>query len=70
MGSLRTWIKGLVAAIVSSAANTITVMIVAPETFNLTSAGGFRKIGSVALVSAIVGAAAYLKQSPVPNDKP
>ena len=59
------WIKGLISAAIGGAANAITVMIVDPTTFNFDE--GFGKIGMVALVSAIVAAAMYLKQSPLPN---
>ncbi|HLI35503.1 MAG TPA: hypothetical protein VKW70_10690 [Terriglobia bacterium] len=63
----RIWLKGLFAAIVSSAANSISVLIADPHHFNPSVAGGFKNLGVVALVSAIVGAALYLKQSPVPK---
>lgn len=61
----QTWIRGLASAMIGAAANSVTVVIVAPETFNL--AEGLPKLGSVALVSAIVAAAMYLKQSPLPG---
>ncbi|MGH9325431.1 MAG: hypothetical protein ACRD2B_01880 [Terriglobia bacterium] len=63
----KMWLKGLFAAIVSSAANSISVLIADPSHFSPTQSGGFRNLGIVALVSAIVGAALYLKQSPVPK---
>jgi hypothetical protein len=59
------WIKGLVAAIVGGAANAITVIVVDPINFNL--AEGFGKVGQVAIVGALIAAAAYLKQSPIPE---
>ena len=58
------WLKGLVSAIIGGAANSITVMVVDPVNFNLTDSAG--KLGTVALVGAILAAAMYLKQSPVP----
>ena len=58
------WIKGLISAIIGGAANSITVMIVDPIAFNMQDGAG--KLGMVALVSAIVAAAMYLKQSPLP----
>lgn len=67
--SWRIWLKGLLAAVISSAANSISVLIADPKHFNPTAAGGFRNLGVVALVSAIVGGALYLKQSPVPIDE-
>ncbi len=63
----KLWLKGLVAAAVASASSTIAVVVADPEHFNPASVGGLKKLGIVVLVSAIVGAAMYLKQSPVPN---
>lgn len=63
----KLWLKGLVAAVVASAANSISVLIADPRHFNPSEAGGWRNLGTVAVVSAIVGAAMYLKQSPVPK---
>ncbi|MGH9358210.1 MAG: hypothetical protein ACRD4Q_00035 [Candidatus Acidiferrales bacterium] len=65
--NLHAWLKGLMAAVISSAANSISVLVADPQHFNPGAAGGFRNLGLVALVSAIVGAALYLKQSPVPK---
>lgn len=59
------WTKGLISAIIGGAANSVTVMIVDPLAFNMQE--GFGKLGMVALVSAIVAAAMYLKQSPLPS---
>ena len=58
------WLKGLLSAIIGGAANAVTVMIVDPMAFNLNE--GSSKLITVALVSAIVSAAMYLKQSPIP----
>jgi hypothetical protein len=60
------WVKGLISAAIGGAANGITVMIVEPTEFNLGE--GLGKLGTVAIVSAIVAAAMYLKQSPLPNN--
>ncbi len=62
----RVWIRGLVAAIVAAASNAVTVMIVEPLHFNVHE--GLNKVCQVALVSAIVGAALYLKQHPLPDE--
>ena len=62
----RIWLKGLIAAVVASAANSVSALIADPEHFN-PSLAGWKNLGVVALVSAIVGAALYLKQSPVPK---
>ena len=58
------WGKGLISAVIGGAANAITVAIVDPIAFNLQE--GASKLISVAVVSAIVAAAMYLKQSPLP----
>lgn len=62
----RNWLKGLIAAGISGGANAVTVAIVDPINFNLSE--GLPKLLSVAGVSAIVGVALYLKQSPIPTD--
>jgi len=59
----RLWIKGLSAAAIGGAANSISVYIVDPVNFS-----DFSKLAKVALLSAILGAAFYLKQSPIPPD--
>jgi Na+/H+ antiporter NhaB len=59
------WLKGLISAAIGAAANSITVMIVDPINFNLSQNAS--KVGWVALVSAIVAVAMYLKSSPLPN---
>jgi acyl-coenzyme A synthetase/AMP-(fatty) acid ligase len=63
--SVSKWIKGLLSAVIGAAANGVTVVIVAPESFNLES--GLPKLISVMAVSAILAAAMYLKQSPLPE---
>ena len=63
--NLKTWAYGLLSAMIGAAANTVTVMIVAPETFNLSE--GLNKVFSVAGIAGIVAAANYLKQSPLPS---
>lgn len=66
MSSFETWLKGLLAAVISSAASAASLILVDPEHFNPLH-GGFRDLGLAALVSAVSGAVFYLKQSPVPN---
>lgn len=74
MKSLVIWLKGLAAATISGASNGVVTAFVSmgidSEHFNL--AGGLSHVltlaGSVAGASAILGAAMYLKQSPVPPD--
>ncbi len=59
------WLKGLVSAIIGGAANSIALMIADPQTYNLQA--GLGKLETVAITSALLSAAMYLKQSPIPN---
>jgi len=63
----KLWLKGLASAVIGGAASAVTVTIVDPTNFNLNE--GLQKLGTVALVNAIIAAALYLKQSPLPNVK-
>lgn len=60
------WLKGLIAAVLGGIGNSITLIIVDPVTFNLGE--GIRNIYTVAITSAILSAAMYLKQSPLPSE--
>lgn len=62
----KTWLQGLISAIISGAATSITMIIVDPQTFNFQE--GIAKVGTVALVSGLVSAANFLKQSPLPKE--
>jgi hypothetical protein len=64
MDKFKQWLKGLASAVIGAAANGVTLVIVAPESFNL--ADGLPKLLTVMAVSAILAAAMYLKQSPLP----
>lgn len=61
------WVKGLISAVISGGATGLGVLVVAPEAMATFA-------GSVALkmagVGALVGAANYLKQSPIPTEDP
>jgi hypothetical protein len=63
--NIKTWIYGIISAAIGAAANTVTVMIVAPETFNINE--GLKKVALVAGISALVAVANYLKKSPLPG---
>lgn len=63
----KVWLKGLAAAAIGGAANGVTAIIVAPESFNLQA--GWKNLASMCAVSAVVSIALYLKQSPVPGDE-
>ncbi len=68
----QVWIRGLVAAFISGGSGAITASLganmIAPEVFNLDA--GLAKMAQLAAVMALVGAvngvAAFLKQSPLP----
>lgn len=62
----KLWLHGLAAAFIGGAANAISNIAVAPETFNFEA--GLKKLLMSALVSGVLGAALYLKKSPVPED--
>ena len=61
----RVWLEGLVAALIGGAANAVTVIVVDPLNFNLGE--GLPKLLQVVTVGAVVAAAAFLKQSPIPK---
>jgi len=64
---MKIWIEGLLAALIGGAANAVTVIVVDPLNFNLGE--GLPKLLQVLTVGAIVAAAAFLKQSPIPAEK-
>ena len=55
------WIYGLCSTAISVGANSITVCIIDPQTFNI------HNVISVAGVAALIAIANYLKQSPLPG---
>lgn len=63
----KLWIKGLASAVISGIATSVTMVIVDPATFNLQE--GFNKLVTLTVVSGIVSAANYLKQSPLPDSE-
>jgi hypothetical protein len=63
----KLWLKGLISAAIGGAASSVTVMAIDPTQFNVNE--GLSKLGTVALVNAIIAVALYLKQSPLPNVK-
>ncbi len=65
----NTWLKGLISGFVTGFTTAITTLVVAPETFNA-SPEGIKKTVIVALVSAVLSVANYLKQSPLPPPLP
>jgi hypothetical protein len=63
----KVWLHGLISAVIGGAAAAVTTMIVAPDQFNLFDPTARQRLLAVILVSAILSAAAYLKQSPLPK---
>lgn len=63
----KTFIRGLVGAVVGGGANAICVMVVKPEAFNF--AAGWSDLWHFTVISAVVSAALYLKQNPVPPEE-
>lgn len=61
----KTWLNGLIGAIIGAAANGVTLLIVDPIKFSPATAG-WSALGISTLVSGLVGAALYLKQHPTP----
>jgi hypothetical protein len=71
---IEIWIKGIVAAAISGGAGGVLTGLAAvgidPQHFNLQSGmGATIHIGAAAaLINAVIGVAAYLQKSPLPND--
>jgi hypothetical protein len=71
---LRIWLKGIVAAGISGAAGGVMTGLAAvgidPAHFNLQAGmGATVRIGmAAALINAVIGVAAYLQKSPLPDE--
>jgi hypothetical protein len=71
---LEVWIKGIVAAAISGGAGGVLTGLAAvgidPQHFNLQTGMGatLRIAATAALINAVIGVAAYLQKSPLPND--
>ena len=65
MNTVKLWLKGIAAALIGGAANAVTLYIIDPVIFD-----DWMKLAKLAGVSALVSAAMYLKQSPVPGTEP
>jgi hypothetical protein len=66
MNNWKTWFQSLFAAAISAAASGVTLVIVAPDSFNF-SAAGLQKLATVCGVNALLSVATFLKQSPLPT---
>lgn len=62
----RNWVRGVIGAAIGSASNSVAAVVIAPESFNFHD--GLSKLGEFAAYSAIIGAAMWLKQHPVPDE--
>jgi len=60
------WAKGLGAAVIGGSASALAAALSAPDVFTATEQGAVRLL-KVGLVAAVLNAAAYLKQSPLPD---
>ncbi len=73
MKDIRVWLKGLFAAAISGAAGGVLTGFAAvgidPQHFNLQAGiGSTLRIGvAAAVINAVIGVAAYLQKSPLPN---
>jgi hypothetical protein len=74
MSHLQIWFKGMIAAAISGAAGGVLTGFAAvgidPQHFNLQAGMGatLRIAGAAALINAVIGVAAYLQKSPLPQD--
>jgi hypothetical protein len=74
MSRLQMWLRGVVAAAVSGAAGGILTGIAAvgidPQHFNLQAGIGatLRIAAAAAVINAVIGVAAYLQKSPLPEE--
>ena len=75
MNRLHIWLKGLFAAAISGASGGVMTGLAAvgidPAHFNLQQGiGATAKIGAAAaLINAVIGVAAYLQKSPLPEEQ-
>ena len=74
MPTLHIWLKGILAAAISGAAGGVLTGIAAvgidPQHFNLNAGIGatFKITVAAAAINAVIGVAAYLQKSPLPEE--
>ena len=74
MNRIAIWLKGIVAAAISVAAGGVLTGFAAvgidPQHFNLQAgmSATLRIAAAAALINAVIGVAAYLQKSPLPQD--
>ena len=64
----RPWLYGLFAAAIGAAGSAIPLVIIAPDTFNL-SGGGLGKLGEACAANMLIAVGLYLKATPLPQEK-
>lgn len=62
---MSAWFKGIIVAFITSAGGALAAYIADPDHF---STANPKHMAIMATVSGIVGVAAYLKQSPIPQE--
>lgn len=65
MKNWKNWLAGLIASVVNGFASGVVLVVVDPTDFNLNE--GFPKLAMTSAVLGLLGAANYLKQSPIPE---
>jgi hypothetical protein len=65
--STKGWLRGLVAAVVNGFASGVVLIVADPLDFNLND--GLSKLLTTSAVLGILGAANFLKQSPIPPEE-
>lgn len=70
---MNAWLQGLLSAVISGASGGILTGLasigISPDQFNLRDPGLLGKVmATAAVVNALIGLAAYLKQSPLPRE--
>lgn len=65
MSTWEAWLHGLVAATIQAAAGALAGMVTLPTVFNFTH-DGLLNVAKLMTAPAILAAAGYLKQSPLP----
>ena len=66
--TLRKWGRGLLGAVINSAAGAGSLVIVDPVDFSPFNMPGVLKLAKVSVALAIAGAYLYLRQHPLPED--
>jgi len=68
MANWKHWLHGLAAATIHGFASGVALIVVDPADFNFGE--GLTKLLTVSGMMALLGAASYLKQSPLPPEPP